>query len=206
MDFARYSMDVQVPGMRYGAVLRAPVEGSEPATIDKQEAARSPGVIDVIRLPYGVGVLAHTPEAAFAGKDRLKVTWSKANGEPFNSAAALERYVERAKDLVAEGKAWDKAGDIAAMSEAKTTVEAEYRTRFRLSRAKWSRSTRGRGEYGGRRSGNLVWNAGPDHGARQRSPRARIWPGKDRAPSDAAGRRLRPRAAISMPSTSSMPC
>ncbi len=127
---ARYSMDVQVPGMRYGAVLRAPVEGSEPATIDKQEAAKTPGVIDVIRLPYGVGVLAHTPEAAFAGKDRLKVTWSKANGSSFDSAAALERYVERARDLGAEGKPWDKAGDIAAMSEAKTTVEAEYRSDF----------------------------------------------------------------------------
>ena len=47
-----------------------------------------------------------------------------------NSAAALERYVERARDLGAEGKPWDKAGDIAAMSEAKTTVEAEYRSDF----------------------------------------------------------------------------
>ena len=31
---ATYSIDVQVPGMLYGAVLRAPVEGSAPHKID----------------------------------------------------------------------------------------------------------------------------------------------------------------------------
>jgi isoquinoline 1-oxidoreductase beta subunit len=127
---AQYSIDVQVSGMLYGAVLRAPVEGSAPANVDKQAAAQTPGVIDVVALRYGVGILARTPDAAFAAKDKLKVTWSKVPASTFNSAAALERYAERAKDLTAEGKVWDKAGDIAAMSEAKTIVEAVYRTDF----------------------------------------------------------------------------
>ncbi len=34
---ARYSIDVQVPGMLYGAVLRAPVEGSVPDKIDDSQ-------------------------------------------------------------------------------------------------------------------------------------------------------------------------
>ena len=127
---ARYSMDVHVPDMRYAAVLRAPVEGSQPATIDRNEARKTSGVIDVIELPYGVGVLAHTAEAAFAGKDRLKVTWTKVPGSDFDSDAALERYMARAKDLDAEGKVWDKAGDITLMSKATVIVEADYRTDY----------------------------------------------------------------------------
>jgi isoquinoline 1-oxidoreductase beta subunit len=127
---AQYAIDVQVPGMLYGSVLRAPVEGSTPTDVDKQAAARTPGVVDVVVLPYGVGVLARTPDAAFAAKAKLKVSWSKVPGSSFGSAAALERYVERAKDLTPEGKVWDKAGDVAAISQANTVVEAVYRTDY----------------------------------------------------------------------------
>jgi isoquinoline 1-oxidoreductase beta subunit len=127
---AQYAIDVQVPGMLYGSVLRAPVEGSTPTDVNKQEAAQTPGVVDVVVLPYGVGIMARTPEAAFVAKAKLKVAWSKMPGSTFDSAAALERYVERAKDLRAEGKVWDKAGDVAAMSQAKSVVEAVYRTDY----------------------------------------------------------------------------
>lgn len=127
---AQYSIDVQVPGMLYGAVLRAPIEGSVPANVDRQAATQAPSVIGVVVLPYGVGILARTPEAAFAAKENSKVTWNEVPASTFGSAAALERYAERAKDLTTEGKVWDKAGDIAAMSEAKTIVEAVYRTDF----------------------------------------------------------------------------
>ena len=58
-------IDVQVPGMLYGAVLRAPVEGSVPDKIDEAKAKAVAGVVKVVRLPYGVGVVAETPWAAF---------------------------------------------------------------------------------------------------------------------------------------------
>src|SRR6202021_4081561 len=35
---AQYSIDVQVPGMLYGAILRSPVEGSGPDRIDDAKA------------------------------------------------------------------------------------------------------------------------------------------------------------------------
>src|SRR5207302_10057499 len=34
---ARYSIDVQVPGMLYGAVVRAPIEGAAPETVDESK-------------------------------------------------------------------------------------------------------------------------------------------------------------------------
>src|SRR5205807_8189414 len=58
---ARYSIDVQMPGMLYGAVVRAPVEGATPETIDEAKAKATVGVIKIVKLPYGVGVLAETP-------------------------------------------------------------------------------------------------------------------------------------------------
>ena len=41
---ARYAIDVQVPNMLYGAVLRAPVEGSVPDKIDDAKAKAIAGV------------------------------------------------------------------------------------------------------------------------------------------------------------------
>src|ERR1041385_4376056 len=51
---ATYGIDIQVPGMLYGTVLRAPVEGSVPNKIDEATAKAVPGVVSVTRLPHGV--------------------------------------------------------------------------------------------------------------------------------------------------------
>jgi isoquinoline 1-oxidoreductase beta subunit len=64
---ATYSIDVQVPGMIYGAVLRAPVEGAAPDKFDEAKAKAIAGVIDVVKLPYGIGVLAQAPWARLRG-------------------------------------------------------------------------------------------------------------------------------------------
>jgi isoquinoline 1-oxidoreductase beta subunit len=76
---ARYSIDVQVPGMLYGAVLRAPVEGSAPDKIDEAKARAIAGVVRVVKLPNGVGVVAETPWAAFAARQAIAdtVSWTK---------------------------------------------------------------------------------------------------------------------------------
>ena len=62
---AQYGIDIQVPGMLYGMVLRAPVEGSVPDKIDEAKVRAVPGVTAVVRLPHGVGVVADTAWAAF---------------------------------------------------------------------------------------------------------------------------------------------
>src|SRR5712691_993079 len=126
---AQYSIDVQVPGMLYGAILRSPVEDSAPAQIDDAAARATPGVMRIVPLPYGVGVIAETPWAAFAAKEALKVTWDrKAPGWGFDSDQAIVRYAAAARDLNKAGKPWDKAGDAPAeMERAATVVAAEYR-------------------------------------------------------------------------------
>src|SRR3989475_892005 len=125
---AQYSIDVQLPGMLYGAVLRGPVEGTSPVTIDDAQARAVPGVMRVVRLPFGVGVIAETPWAAFDAKNALKVTWDRrARAFGHDSDKAIPVYSAAARDLNRAGKPWDTAGDIApAMRNAVKIYESEY--------------------------------------------------------------------------------
>ena len=128
---ARYSIDVQVPNMLYGAVLRAPVEGSVPDKIDDAKAKAIPGVVKIVRLPYGVGVLADTPWAAFEARQALaqSVTWSRTGTAwGFDSDKGMERFAADARNLARGATEWSKIGDARAeMPKAASTMEVEYR-------------------------------------------------------------------------------
>ena len=125
---AQYSIDVQVPGMLYGAILRAPIEGAAPDRVEDAKARTIAGVVQIVRLPYGVGVIGETPWAAFDGKAALHVTWThtgKAWG--FDSDKALVAFAAAARDMSQPTKLWGKTGDApAAMKTAATVIEGDY--------------------------------------------------------------------------------
>jgi isoquinoline 1-oxidoreductase subunit beta len=128
---ARYSIDVQVPNMLYGAVLRAPVEGSVPDKIDDAKAKVIAGPVKIVRLPYGVGVLADTPWAAFEARRALgqSVTWSRTGTAwGFDSDKGMDRFAADAKNPARGATEWSKIGDVRGeMPKASSTLEAEYR-------------------------------------------------------------------------------
>jgi isoquinoline 1-oxidoreductase beta subunit len=128
---ALYSIDLQVPNMLYGTVLRAPVEGSVPDKIADTEAKAIAGVVRVVRLPYGVGVLAETPWAAFDARRALtqSVTWSRTGTAwGFDSEKGIERFAADAKNPARMSTEWSRIGDPrGAMPKAVSTMEAEYR-------------------------------------------------------------------------------
>jgi isoquinoline 1-oxidoreductase subunit beta len=129
---ARYSIDVQAPGMVYGALLRQPVEGAAPERVDDRGARAVPGVIAVVPLAYGVGVLADTPWAAFKAKNALEVSWSrKATGWGYSSEKAFDVFTQVARDPARKGVAWEAKGDVhAAMKRAASVFEREYRADY----------------------------------------------------------------------------
>lgn len=129
---APYSIDVQVPGMIYGAILREPMEGAAPEQVDDRAARAIEGIIDIVPLKYGVGVLAETPWAAFKAKNALKVTWSrKAKGWGFSDDKGYEQFAAVARDLNHKGVSWESKGNVAAaMAKAATVVEGEYRADY----------------------------------------------------------------------------
>jgi len=129
---AQYSIDVQLPGMVYGAILREPVDRAEPLQIDDREARAVAGVLQIVPLKYGVGVIAETPWAAFKAKQALKVSWSKqARGWNHSSNSGFEAFTRIARDDSRKGVAWESEGQaVAELGRAGTVYEAEYRADY----------------------------------------------------------------------------
>src|SRR5207245_4256063 len=74
---AKFGIDAEVPDMIYGAVLRPPIPGSALDTLDDSAARAVPGVIDVIRLPWGIGVVGSGFEAIHKGNAPRQAPWSR---------------------------------------------------------------------------------------------------------------------------------
>jgi isoquinoline 1-oxidoreductase beta subunit len=132
---AKYAIDIQVAAMIYGAILRSPVEGGAPDKIDDSAARAVSGVIDIVRLPYGVGVLGQTPWAAISGRSALdsKVTWQRTGKAwGFNSDQGLDGFAADARNLSLPTTVdWFVRGDAeAALAKAASTIDAEYRCHY----------------------------------------------------------------------------
>src|SRR5258706_9136620 len=127
---AKYGIDVQVPGMLYATVLRSPIEGAAPDKVDDAAAKRVPGVMKIVRLPYGIGVLASAPWATLEARRALweRVSWTRAGvGWAFDSDRATEECSTAARDLNAPASRWDSHGDAKAeIGKAATLIEATY--------------------------------------------------------------------------------
>jgi isoquinoline 1-oxidoreductase beta subunit len=128
---AEYGIDVRLPGMLYGTVLRTPVQGEKPAKVDDSEAKKIPGVVKIVTLPYGVGIIAQDYHSARKAKAALKVEWTNtAKARAYSSDKIISEYAARAGnlndtsgvDFLAEG---DAKG---AMGKAAKTVSAVFTT------------------------------------------------------------------------------
>lgn len=112
---AVFGIDVDVPDMLYGAVLRAPVAGEEPVDIDDAAALDVAGVVAVVPMLNGVGVVAESLYAAKAGVAALDVSWTDtAFARGFNSDAALDDGLVTIDDDNAEWVVQGEAGDFDA--------------------------------------------------------------------------------------------
>jgi isoquinoline 1-oxidoreductase beta subunit len=125
---AQYGIDQRMPGMLWASVLRAPVQGEIPETVDDAAARAVPGVKHVVRLPYGVAVVADSFFTAKTARDKLKVVWSqKAKARLVYTDQMRVEYVKRAQNLNDKGIDFLKHGDAAArIAGAVKTFSATY--------------------------------------------------------------------------------
>ncbi len=125
---ARYGIDVRMLGMLYGAVLRAPVNGEAPLSVDDGEARKVEGVRQIVRMPYGVGIVADTYPAALKAKKALKVEWTqRSKARAYTSEKLIPEYLQRARNLPDRGVVYEAHGDAReAMAKAAKRVTAEY--------------------------------------------------------------------------------
>src|SRR5262249_55129494 len=131
---ARYSIDIRLPRMLYGAVLRAPIQGSVPDTIDKAKIRAAADGVEVFRMPWGVGVLAETQWAALKAHAALadNVTWTRTGRAwDFDDCEGLKKFAEDAKDVDNKDKGtleWLRMGNgLKGLEGVAAMMAAEYR-------------------------------------------------------------------------------
>ena len=129
---AQFAIDVDLPGILYAAIARAPVYGSKPVNIADSRARSEPGVVGVENLGHGVAVIADAPWTAFNAKQLLDITWSEVGPvDRFDSEAGLERFKEAVRAPSSDGWKWEEVGDVeAAFASAPRVFEREYQSDY----------------------------------------------------------------------------
>ncbi len=126
-----FAIDVQVPGMIYGTLARAPVRGSGPVSFNRDEIRKQPGIVDAVALDHGVGILGETVEAVFAARLKLKAQWRDAPGSKVDSEKNLEQYLAHVRDPERKGVVGRTTGDaIGALKGAAKTLTADFTTDY----------------------------------------------------------------------------
>jgi len=121
---AIYGLDVKVPDMLYGVIARPPAYGAKPVSFDQKAAEGVKGVRNVVPIPMGILVCAETLDAAWKGRDALKVQWDKGSHPDMNNDSIEKHFTE---GLDKAGVVPKNVGDVKkALSEASKKVEATY--------------------------------------------------------------------------------
>ena len=130
-----YVVDIKVPGMVHGRVVRPPVAGAVPVAVDESSIKGIPGA-RVVRVGDWLGVAAEREWDAIKASQALKVTWSDAK-PPFPKMETIYDYIRKAPPSreSAGGQAPpdvkpDTAAAEAAFAKATRTIEAEYEFPF----------------------------------------------------------------------------
>ena len=119
---AVFGLDVRVPGLLYGTVVKPDVLGGTLASFDDTAARAVPGVMDVVRISSGIAVVAEHTWAAFQGARALECTWS---GDFAMSSEDISAH--HAELCEGEGVVAKEVGDVeAALAGAAARIEAMY--------------------------------------------------------------------------------
>lgn len=132
---ARFGLDVSVPGMLTAVIVRSPVVGGRPSSVDDAAARATPGVKHVITLesasaPFvfkalgGIAVVATDTWSAIQGAQALEVSWEDGANASYDST----KYEETLTRAVSEpGRPMREEGEVdAAMADAAEIVTADY--------------------------------------------------------------------------------
>ncbi|XOV77619.1 MAG: molybdopterin cofactor-binding domain-containing protein [Aestuariibacter sp.] len=130
-----FGHDVQLPDMLIASIVRPPVVGANVKSVDKTEAEKVKGVVDIITMPErqfpvgfaslpGVAVLATNTWAAQQAAKKLKIEWTEHANQSHNSDEYLAELQTRIK---AKGTVKRTAGDAYdAIAKADKKVSAQY--------------------------------------------------------------------------------
>ena len=89
---AIFGMDFKLPGLVCAAVRQCPVFGGDVASFDRSSIAGFPGIIDAVRIPNGIAVVAETYWQAKAALDALRVEFNEGPGAAVSTSSLRDDY------------------------------------------------------------------------------------------------------------------
>lgn len=122
---AGYGIDVELPGMVYGVVTRAPRYGSKVVGFNGDDVLAMPGVIDVFEIERGVAIVADKYWRARKAQAALKVEWDESEALSLSNEDVFSGYREAAEDDAGESERSEGDFD-EALEQAGSVIEAEY--------------------------------------------------------------------------------
>jgi len=121
---ARFTQDVQLPGMLVAVVAHPPRFGGKVKSFDDTAARKVPGVVDVVAIPTGVAVLAKDTWSAKKGRDALTVSWDESAAWRGSSDALVEQY--SGLSAVPGSVARSDGDATGTLAKAATVIESEF--------------------------------------------------------------------------------
>ena len=124
---AQNMVDVKVPGMVHGRILRPPVAGAVPVAVDEASVKHIPGV-RVVREKGFIGLVAPKEWDAIRAARAVKVTWSEVK-PPFPNQRDIYDHIRKAKVMLRDDE--EAKGDVvAAFASAARVFEQTYEWPF----------------------------------------------------------------------------
>ncbi len=121
---AIFTQDIQLPNMLTAVVAHSAKFGSSLKSFDATDAKKIKGVVDVVKVPNGVAVVAENFWLAKKGRDALQVEWDESAAECINCNDLMDKYKEFGNK---EGNIAFQKGDITeGMENSKITAEMEF--------------------------------------------------------------------------------
>ncbi|MEO1553723.1 MAG: molybdopterin cofactor-binding domain-containing protein [Pseudomonadota bacterium] len=126
---AEFGIDVDLPGMKYAAVMGPPVLGAETVSVDDTYARDMPGVIKILDKGSFVAVIAEGYWQAENAIRQLEITWSETDAESLSQSdiftqlrAAMEAAGDKGEEDVAIGNVRKASNSAARIYEAEYSV------------------------------------------------------------------------------------
>ena len=128
-----YGIDTKIPGLKYAAIKHVPVYGGKLISVDKSEALKMQGVVDVVEIEPiahafssvgGVAVVADNTWTAQQALQKLKIEWDLGENQHYDTKQYKQALL---KTVESPAQAIFSRGDVdKALEEAVTTHSASY--------------------------------------------------------------------------------
>ena len=128
---AEFGIDVDLPDMKYAAVMGPPVLGAETTRVDDTYARDMPGVIKILDKGTFVAVVADSYWQAENAIQQLEISWTETGAEKLNQADIFSKMRAAMDEASGKGKEDVAVGNVRkAESNAARIYEAEYSVPF----------------------------------------------------------------------------